>query len=152
MSREGGGEHGGNCNSFQNSRFVFLAFSLSARIYILSSYLWEAGGWERFENRDTSSDSLERQTLLRFTTVFRKMYRRAPRYILQIVDLVVVSFLDRVSIFTITTLRPLLLAISYARRRKRKSKEFLSKSKQRRIVDVSFPKYKKNRRRASVSQ
>lgn len=42
-------EHGGNCNSFQNSRFVFLAFSFSTRIYIYTFSLFlfmgrEGGG------------------------------------------------------------------------------------------------------------
>lgn len=67
-----------DCNSFHNSRSLAFFPSFSSSLYVSSpfSYLWVRRG---LENRGT--DSLpERRTLLRFTTVFRKMYRRAPRY------------------------------------------------------------------------
>lgn len=89
------------------------------------------------ENRERYPflDSLpERQSLLRFTTVFRKMYRRAPRYTTNCPSLVCCLVSPFLAIFTIT---------DFADRddylleeRGEREKKFLAKSGDRCIVSV----------------
>lgn len=84
-----------------STSLVSLSFSSSSSSSLLSSqvrtffslFLFEEGKGVENRERYPFLDSLpERQSLLRFTTVFRKMYRRAPRYTTNCPSLVLSRF------------------------------------------------------------
>lgn len=100
-----------------------------------SLFLFEEGKGVENRERYPFLDSLpERQSLLRFTTVFRKMYRRAPRYTTNCPSLICCLVSPFLAIFTIT---------DFADRddylleeRGEREKKFLAKSGDRCIVSV----------------
>ena len=100
-----------------------------------SLFLFEEGKGVENRERYPFLDSLpERQSLLRFTTVFRKMYRRAPRYTTNCPSLVCCLVTPFLAIFTITDFADhddYLLE-----ERGEREKKFLAKSGDRCIVSV----------------
>lgn len=123
-----------------STSLVSLFFSSSSLLSsqvrtFFSLFLFEEGKGVENRERYPFLDSLpERQSLLRFTTVFRKMYRRAPRYTTNCPSLVCCLVSPFLAIFTIT---------DFADRddylleeRGEREKKFLAKSGDRCIVSV----------------